>query len=528
MKTPSLTSPTMLTASLVALSLLLTACGDKSAAKDGHGTGTPATAAAQAHDEPEKLTHFIDRSELFLEFPPLIVGQTATFAAHLTRLADFKPFVQGKLTVVLAGGNAPEERFFADAPSTPGIFKPAVMPKTPGKRELTVIVESDLGTLTHELGPVTVYADANAAKAARGDRGRDEQGIAFSKEQQWKVDFATAEAVTGLARAAISATGTIRAPAGGEAQLVAPTAGVLRAASGFPRIGQMVRKGQTLAILGPRLGGDSDQASLDAVAGKAQVALDQARRERERMEALFKEEAVAEKRVLDARANERIAQSELQAATARAQQLGGAGGIALKAPIDGIVADVSAAAGAFVNEGTPLLHIADTDKLWLDVRMAESDIGRIGKPTGAAFRVDGYEQAFTIDAGRNGKLIAVGGVVDAQTRTVPVIFEFANPERSLRLGLSAKVQIFSGGEQAQNKESVLIPAGAVQDESGTQVVYVLIGGERFERRIVQTGSRDGERIAVVAGLEAGRRVVSKGAYLVRLSTSKAAATGHAH
>jgi len=246
------------------------------------------------------------------------------------------------------------------------------------------------------------------------------------------------------------------------------------------------------------------------------------------METLFKDEAVAEKRLLDARANERIAQSELQAATARAQQLGGAGGIALKAPIDGVVADVSAAAGAFVNEGTPLLHIANSDKLWLDVRVAESDIGRIGKPTGAAFKVDGYEQAFTIDAGRNGKLIAVGGVVDAQTRTVPVIFEFSNPERSLRLGLSAKVQVFAGAEQAQNKDSVLIPASAVQDENGTQVVYVQIGGERFERRIVQTGARDGERIAVVAGLEAGRRVVSKGAYLVRLSTSTAAAAGHAH
>jgi cobalt-zinc-cadmium efflux system membrane fusion protein len=528
MKTPSLISPAALTASLIALSLLLTACGEKSDAKDAHGASTPATAAAQAHDEPERLIHFTDKSELFLEFPPLIVGQPATFAAHLTRLADFKPFAQGKLTVVLTGGNAPEERFVANAPSAPGIFKPAVIPKAAGVREMTVIVESDLGTLTHVLGPVTVFADANAAKTGHGDNGHDEQGIAFSKEQQWKVDFATAEAVAGMARAAISATGTIRAPAGSEAQLVAPTAGVLRAANGFPRIGQVVRKGQTLAILGPRLGGDSDQASLDAAAGKAQVVVGQARRERERMETLFKDEAVAEKRLLDARANERIAQSELQAATARAQQLGGAGGIALKAPIDGVVADVSAAAGAFVNEGTPLLHIANTDKLWLDVRVPESEIGRIGKPTGAAFKVDGYEQAFTIDAGRNGKLIAVGGVVDAQTRTVPVIFEFANPERSLRLGLSAKVQVFAGAEQAQNKDSVLIPASAVQDENGTQVVYVQIGGERFERRIVQTGARDGERIAVVAGLEAGRRVVSKGAYLVRLSTSTAAAAGHAH
>ena len=75
---------------------------------------------------------------------------------------------------------------------------------------------------------------------------------------------------------------------------------------------------------------------------------------------------------------------------------------------------------------------------------------------------------------------------------------------------------------------MLIPASAVQDESGTQVVYVQTGGESFERKIVQTGVRDGERIAIVSGLEPGQRVVSKGAYLIRLSTSKTGPSGHAH
>jgi RND family efflux transporter MFP subunit len=522
MKTFSLNSPAWLIASLVAAPLLLAACGDKSTAKDDHGSKPAAT--AQAHDEPETLTQFTDKTELFLEFPPLVVGQPATLAAHLTRLADFKPLTQGKLTIVLAGGKGADERFVVEAPAVPGIYRATMTPVAAGERELTVILESDLGTLTHDLGPVTVFADINAAKSGHGGHAHDEEGIAFSKEQQWKIDFATAEAVKGLARTAIAATGTIRAPAGSEAQLVAPAAGVLRAANGFPRIGQAVKKGQVLAVLGPRLGGDSDQASLDAAAGKAQVTLEQTRRERERMELLFKEEAVAEKRLLDARANERMAHAEMQAATARAQQLGGGGGIALKAPMDGIVAEVTAAAGAFVNEGAPLLHIANTGKLWLEARVPESDIGRVGKPSGAAFTVDGYDQGFAIDIGRNGALIAVGGRVDAQTRTVPVIFEFANPERALRLGLTARIQVFAGNGQ----EAVLIPASAVQDENGAQVVYVQIGGARFERRMVQTGARDGDRIAVVSGLEAGQRVVSKGAYLVRLSTSKAAAAGHAH
>lgn len=267
-----------------------------------------------------------------------------------------------------------------------------------------------------------------------------------------------------------------------------------------------------LALLTPRLGGDSDQATLEAAAGKARIGLEQARRERERMEALFKDEAIAEKRLLEARANEGIAEAEAQAASARAQGLGGgSGGITLKSPINGVIADISVSAGAFVNEGTPIVHVANTAKLWLEARVPESDIGRLGllgSPSGAAFAVDGFAQPFAIEAGKNGRLVAVGGVVDAQTRTVPVVFEFANPEGKLRLGMTVKAQIFS----ADSTEAVRVPASAVQDESGTQIVYVQTSGESFERRIIQTGPRDGERIAIVAGIEPGQRVVSKGAY----------------
>lgn len=510
-----------LTLSAAALAVfLLSACGEKNAAKDDHR----AEAHADSHGESgEKLTHFSDKSELFVEFPALIAGQPATFVAHFTWLADFKPIVKGQLTVVLAGGTAPEERFTIDAPSVPGIFKPVVTPKTAGKRELTLIVESDQGVLRHELGPVDVFADDKAALAGHDEH--EDAGIGFTKEQQWKIDFATVEAVKGIARESVAATGTVKAQPDGEALLAAPVAGLLRAAGSFPRVGQAVKKGQVLAYLVPRLGGEADHATLEAAAAKAHIALEQARRERERMESLFKDEAVAEKRLLEARANEGIAAAEHDAARQRLKQLGGgSGGIALHAPIGGVIADVAVVPGAYVAEGAPLIHIANTGKLWLEARVPESDIGRLGTPSGAWFAVDGFSGNFTIDTGKNGKLVAVGGVVDAATRTVPVIFEFANPGRALPLGMSAKVQLFAGG----SREGILVPSSAVQDESGTQVVYVQAGGESFERRLVQVGTRDGERIEIKAGLEAGQRVVAKGAYLIRLSTSKTGPSGHAH
>ena len=510
--------------------LILAACGDRHPAPPaGHG---PATAAAAAHadahaDNGEKITHFGDKSEVYVEFPRLVVGQPATFVAHFTWLADFKPVAEGRLTLVLTGQDGRAERFVADAPSVPGIFKPVVTPQAAGHRELTLVVESPRGTLRHELGAVDVFADAKAAPAGHEEHGQDGHGAAgipFSKEQQWKIEFASAAAVTGVARESVAATGTVKATPDREALIAAPVAGLLRAAGSFPRVGQAVRRGQVLATLAPRLGGETDHATLEAAAGKAQIGLEQARRERARMEVLYKDEAVAEKRLQEAQATERIAAAELAAAQQRLGQLGGSGGIALRAPIDGVIAAVAATAGAYVAEGAPLIHIADTGRLWLEARVPESAIGRLGTPSGAWFAVDGYAAGFDLEGGGNARLVAVGGVVDAATRTVPVVFEFANPERSLRLGLTAKVQVRSGG----GREGVLVPAGAVQDESGTNVVYVQTGGESFERRLVEVGTRDGERVEIRSGLAPGERVVTRGAYLIRLSTSKAEHTGHAH
>jgi multidrug efflux pump subunit AcrA (membrane-fusion protein) len=59
-------------------------------------------------------------------------------------------------------------------------------------------------------------------------------------------------------------------------------------------------------------------------------------------------------------------------------------------------------------------------------------------------------------------------------------------------------------------------------------VYVLREGESFERRVITTGSRDGEWVAVLSGLKAGERIVTLGAYQVRLAATAPAAIGHGH
>lgn len=504
--------------------LLLSACGDSSHPHANDGSHPVATEAGHDHGASgEKITHFTDQTELFVEFPRLVVGEKSTFAAHLTRLADFRALPAGKITVILSGGGVPDEAFFTETPTQPGIFRPEVVPKQGGERELAIEVTTSEFSVRHLLGPATIYPDRKSADAAPGEH--DDGGIGFTKEQQWKVDFATAEAVKRPLRAAIAATGTLRGRPDGEALLTAPAPGQVQSSGKFPILGQSVKKGDILAYLTPRLGGDTDMASLRADLRKAKVELDQATREHSRMESLFKDEAVPEKRLLAARAAEESARAGFDAAQGRLGQYGGgAGGIPLRAPVSGTIADVRVSPGAFAQEGALLFHVADRRILWLELRVPEADAARLTSPSGASFRVDGVEQSFEIIPGKNGRLIATGGTVDATTRTVPVLFEFSQPDERLRIGMATRAQVYAGAP----REVLAVPSTAVLDENGAPTIFVMTGGESFERRPVRIGARDGDWVEIIEGLAPGQRVVSRGAWLVKLAATKTGEIGHGH
>lgn len=507
-------------------------------AEHEHGLGVEGSQPrpeGEHHEEIRQVTHFADRTELYLEHPPLVAGEKAAFVVHLTRLADFKPVSGGRISLVLGGGGAPEERFEADAPAQPGIFRLTVSPRHPGVRRLALRWEDGADAADHELGEVSVFPDAASEHAAHDhhdDGHAHDDGIVLTKERQWATDFATVPAARRPVRELVVATGTLRAHSDGEAVLHSPASGHLQPGpQGFPRVGMKVQEGQVLARLVPHLGSDSDLASLELNLAKARLALERTRLERERMEALFGLEAVPEKRLIAARSEERAAQAELSAAEARAGHYrespaarGRHGGLPIEAPISGVVAEVMVVPGAFLAEGSPLLHVVDPSRMWLEARVPESELGRLDRATGGWFRVEGFPETFDFAVGGNARLVAVGGVVDRESRTVPVIFELAEVDRRLRIGMSARVGISVGVAD----DAVAVPVSAVVEERGRNVVFVQLAGERFARREVELGPRDGGWVAVRQGLRQGERVVSRGAYLVKLAGGVARVESHGH
>jgi cobalt-zinc-cadmium efflux system membrane fusion protein len=488
------------------------------------------TAPEAAREEPEALsvTRWTDKSELLAEYPPLAVGTTSRFAIHLTRLDTFTPLTEGNVEVRLQGGSSQPEVFRVDGPSRPGLFGVDVKPAHAGKRKLVIVFRAAGLSDEHRVGEVDVHATAEAARA--GAPAREETpGITFLKEQQWSLDFATAVVTERAVRESIRVPARIEARPGGAADVVAPIDGRLTHVVDVA-LGASVSRGQELARLLPLPSAPADLPQLQRARAEGLTALALATRDRERAERLTSAGAAPAKRLDEARAAEEQARARLTAAEASLAQSNAAragdamdaeGSFVVRAPVGGVIAHRDAATGANVTAGSVLFRVVDASHVHVVGQVPEAEAARARLARAAEIEI-----AAQPDRMLTGRLVSVGKVLDPQSRTLSITFAFDNRALGLPVGQAVFVHLFMDSRAP----GPVVPAAAIVDDGGRPIVFVQHEGETFERRAVTLGPRSGDLVQITEGVKPGDRVVTKGAYLVRLASlsTSVPARGHVH
>ena len=485
----------------------------------------------QAHDGPPRLavTYWTETTELFMEYSSLVAGQTSRAAIHLTQLGNFKPLTEGKVRVELKAADKASEAFSTEGPSRPGIFGVNLQPKHAGIYILVVRLDSARVDDVHELGPVTVYRDA--AQAAGAPEQRAEEGISFLKEQQWTMDFATEEVQERVLRESITAPGEVHPRPGGEVEVISPIAGRLSVSSSIPVVGARVTKGQVLASVIPRSSSPSDRAALEFAVADATSAFELAQKDQDRANRLLASGAIPAKRLDEASANLKSIEARLKAAQARLAQLdttrrsegdgGEDGQFLLRSPLSGVIADSLATPGANVEEGTNLYRIVAIETVQVVAMVPEAEISNASRIVGGEVELAGRKETLRLSRPRS-----VSRVIDPESRTFSVIFETPNRNQQLAIGQAVSARLFTAAKIA----APAVPLSAVIDDGGRPVVFVQLAGESFARRPVQLGSQEAGYQQVLGGVKTGERVVTRGAYLIRLAalSTQIPAHGHVH
>lgn len=539
-----------------------------------------ATPQADDHHDPSPvaITQFHERMSLYVEYPRMTPDTDARFLAHFTWLDSGKPLSEGSVVLELEGpGGA--LTFEAPAPTRDGLFIPVANVAAAGNYAGTLTARTSKGDERFDLGTVVVYADAGKAHDAdHAESGEAPEGeVAFLLEQQWKVGLLTSPATRTTLVERLQVPGDIEAPHHAIAAVSAPLAGTLFPPDDghLPCIGDWVEKGQLLAYIEPPLS-TSDAAQLannattrdvlemellmrefdvqakslevEQSLAQAQAQVQFAQRAFERIRALRGKELGTKAEFEAAERDLEIAQQSLESARALQQAFLAAGNKlrdlqqaskdlrdatasensrrhALIAPISGEIVEADHIEGEHLDATTEIYRLVNLSRVWFEAHVPEFDLGRLPETPGALVRPAAFpDWNLDVLGAMGGEFLSFGRIVNPETRTVRLIYEADNPENKLRNGMFADVFV----ETSTRTDTIAIPESAVVMDGGRPVAFVVSGGESFLRRELTLGIRDGELIEVLDGVAAGERVVTKGAYLVKLAALAPAEIGHGH
>ncbi|NVO06666.1 MAG: efflux RND transporter periplasmic adaptor subunit [Rhodoferax sp.] len=194
--------------------------------------------------------------------------------------------------------------------------------------------------------------------------------------------------------------------------------------------------------------------------------------------------------------------------------------LSFRSPVSGIVTEKKAVQGMRFMPGDALYQVTDLSSVWVMADVAEQDIAAVKVGARATVKINAYpDKSFTA------ALTTIYPTLNAETRTVPVRLELANPGGLLKPGMFAQLELAVGA-----KAKVLtVPVSAVIDSGARQMLLVQVGDAsegRFEPREVKLGARSDNYLEVLSGLREGELVVTSANFLIDAESNlKAAIAG---
>lgn len=290
--------------------------------------------------------------------------------------------------------------------------------------------------------------------------------------------------------------------------------------------GMAVREGQVLA----RLDASTARAALALAVSQVEAAtramrenevrIEEARLTLTRRQQLFKDIVVSRAEVDSAQAevdsfDARIAAARQQVRVAESQaalQQTELDNMVIRAPFSGVAISKDAQPGEMVSPvsagggftRTGICTIVDMRSLEIEVDVNESYINRVKPAQGVTAVLDAYPD-WQIPA----QVITSVPTADRQKATVLVRIGFKELDPRIIPDMGVKVTFLREAEDPsapQAKAVSLIPKNTVRIDNDKSYVFI-VRQDTVERRAIQTGGTDGDRLEVVSGLSAGDRIV---------------------
>jgi RND family efflux transporter MFP subunit len=289
----------------------------------------------------------------------------------------------------------------------------------------------------------------------------------------------------------------------------------------FFKEGDIVEKGKPLYEIDRRKFQDA-LVQAQANLANANANLVKAQKDVERYNMLLKNDAVARQTVDQATASYETSRGQVAVAKAAVSSARTDLSYAtITAPVTGRIGISQVRLGSQVTAGSTLLNtVSSENPIGVDIVINEQDINRFydlqKRSTDTTFKLVLSDGVTTYN--KPGKILAIDRGVNSQTGSIKVRVQFANPDATLKDGMSAALKVLNN----KSGNRVIIPYKAVTEQMGEFFVFVTKdttmkqkdGGNKKDtialQRKVVLGPRLTDKVVVMSGINAGDKVITDG------------------
>lgn len=297
-------------------------------------------------------------------------------------------------------------------------------------------------------------------------------------------------------------TGTVSAKR--EARLSSRTDGLV--AEVLVDEGSLVKPGEVIATLDTKLA-TIQLEMIRAEIAQAEVELAEATRREEEVREISQTGGFAKSEADTRKTAVRIREAALRRLQVRAEEQSELiERHRLIAPFGGVISEKIAEAGEWVETGTPVAQLVETENVRFDLQVPQEFLARISKVEKITVVLDSFP-----NKPLNATVQVMVPVKDTVSRTFLTRLTLEDPEKLAAPGMSGTA---IAGYRTDQVASVRIPRDAVvRFPDGTAKVWIVVGeggAEKVASRLVRTGGTLGDFTEIVEGLSGGERVVLKG------------------
>ena len=359
----------------------------------------------------------------------------------------------------------------------------------------------------HETG------EEHAGHSHESEEAKHSDEIIFPKAQAAKTTFEVREIQPTSFNQVVKTTGQVLAAPGDEAVIVATSNGVVSFSSNKLTEGTKVQKGQSLFQISSKDIAEGDYYT------KVKATYEAAKASYDRAEALVKDKIISQKEFESTKLEFENAKTAYDAVSNNKT----AKGVSVNAPINGHMKNILVKEGEYITVGQPLATVSQNQRLVLRAEVSQRYYNAMQSVKSANFKTPYDNKVYSLED-LNGRLLSFGKTSNENSFFIPVSFEFDNKGEVIP-GSFVEVYLIS----APIENTLSIPVSALTNEMGIHYVYVQIDEEGYRKQEVALGANNGKEVQIIKGLHPGDRVVTKGAYQVKMaSASGAIPHGHSH